>query len=130
MTILSDLEAGNFKAVWGDVIAGWEGSSLGTVIDAAASAAWAELQAIAPADLLGIVESVGTAILGGVTAGNPTSAIISEGILIAEQAFANVSKQVAATTLSTFVSAVHNQVSVTASTAAAPAPVVDPAPAA
>ena len=120
MGILNDLEAGNLSGVWSDVVKGWEGSSVGNAIDTAAAAAWAELQTIAPSDLLSIVENVGTTILSGVAAGNPTSAIISEGITIAENAFVTAGKAVAATTLSTFVSAIHNQAVTTAPAVVAP----------
>lgn len=117
MGVLQDLEAGNFSGVWHDVVVGWEGSSVGNAIDTAASAAWVELQAIAPSDLLSIVENVGTTLLAGVAAGNPTSDIISAGITLAENAFVTAGKAVAATTVSTFVSALHNQVTTTATTA-------------
>jgi hypothetical protein len=137
MGVLQDLEAGNFSAVFHDIAAGWQGSTVGSAIDTAATAAWAELKTIAPGDLLSIVENVGTSILAGVAAGNPTSAIISEGISLAEQAFVTAGKTVAATTLSTFVAAVHNQAVTAVPVAATPvaaapaeAAPVDPAPAA
>lgn len=126
MGVIQDLEVGNLSGVWHDVVVGWEGSSVGNAIDKAGAAAWAELQTVAPSDLLSIVENVGTALLAGFAAGNPTSAIISSGISIAEAAFATASKQVASTTLSTFVSAIHNEVSATAPVAT---PAADPAPA-
>ena len=126
MGVIQDLEAGNLSAVWSDVVKGWEGSSVGNAIDAAAAAAWTELQTVAPSDLLSIVENVGTTILSGIAAGNPTSAIISEGITLADQAFITAGKQIAGTTLSTFVSAIHNQ-TVVSSAAATPA-VETPAP--
>lgn len=126
MGVLQDLEAGNFSAVWHDVVAGWEGSSVGNAIDSAAAAAWAELQAVGPSDLLSIVENVGTGLLAGVTAGNPTSAIIATGITLAENAFAAAGKQITATTVSTFVSALHNQVTVTNTAANTTAPAATP----
>ena len=118
MGVIQDLEKGDLGAVWHDVVAGWEGNSVGSAIDTAAAAAWAELKTIAPSDLLSIVENVGTSILSSVAAGNPTSAVISEGITIAEAAFASAGKQVASTTLSTFVSALHNQTTTVAPVAA------------
>jgi hypothetical protein len=121
MGILQDAEQGNLSAVWHDVVKSWEGSSVGNAIDNAAAAAWTELETVGPSDLLSIVENVGTSLLTGLAAGNPTSAIISEGITLAETAFKNVGAQLASTTLSTFVSAIHNQVVTTAPTAAAPA---------
>jgi hypothetical protein len=122
MGFLQDAEKGDFSAMWSDVVKGWEGSSVGSALDAAAAAAWAELKLIGPSDLLGIVENVGTSILSSVAAGNPTSAIISEGISIAEAAFKTAGAQVASTTLSTFVSAIHNQTAVEAPVSIPPQP--------
>ena len=127
MGVIQDLEAGNFSGVWHDIVAGWEGSSVGTAIDTAASAAWAELKVIGPSDLLSIVENVGTAILSGLSTGSPTSDIIAAGITLAEKAFADAGKQIAATTLSTFVAAVHNQAVTTAPSAVTADPTAVPA---
>jgi hypothetical protein len=127
MGVLQDLESGNISGVWHDIAKSWEGSSLGTVIDTAAAAAWAELKLVGPSDLLSITENVGTSLLTGLAAGDATSAIISSGITIAENAFKTAGAQLASTTLSTFVSAIHNQVVATAPAAPTPAATATPA---
>jgi hypothetical protein len=126
MGILQDAEKLDAGTVWHDLVKSWEGSSVGNAIDNAAAAAWAELKTAGPSDLLSITENVGTSILTGLAANDATSAIISNGITIAENAFKTAGAKLASTTLSTFVSAIHNQVVSTAPTAAAPASTAAP----
>jgi hypothetical protein len=110
---------------WNQLSSWWAGTTIGSEVDAAAKAAISELEAIAPSALKNIVESVATAILPGITGGAATGLIISAGITAAEAAFKNEETTVSSTTVSTFVSSLHN--SITAQQAVAAATTATPA---
>jgi hypothetical protein len=97
----------------------WTSSAVGTAIDNAATAAWKELQVLAPQALEAVATSGTTAILAAMGASSPTSVVIAAGIAAAEAAFKAQGVTVAQTTLSTFTSALHTAVSAPQSTTTA-----------
>ena len=117
MNIIADLEGWlTSLKTW------WEGTTIGQDIDAAAKAAIAELEAITPADLATVAESTAAAMLPALTAGGSLSAIMSAGVLAAEAAFKVAGANIASTTVSTFVSSLHNTISATVPAASTPMP--------
>jgi hypothetical protein len=104
----------------------WEGTTIGKEIDAAAKAAIAELESITASDLATAAEHTAAAMLPVLATGGSLSAIMAAGALAAEKAFLAAGADVASTTVSTFVSSLHNTIS---AAAPIPAPVSTTAPA-
>ena len=71
-------------SLWKEFDTWWDGTAIGEEINAAAASALAELEAVAPDVLKVVTSSTATAILTGLAASNPTSAIIAAGIEAAE----------------------------------------------
>lgn len=97
-------------SLWKEFDTWWDGTAIGEEINAAAASALAELEAVAPDVLKVVTSSTATAILTGLAASNPTSAIIAAGIEAAEASFKAQSITVASETISTFAASIHNSV--------------------
>lgn len=118
-----------FLATWWNMFADWwEGTTIGQEVDAAGKAAIQELEQVTPADLESAVETTAGAMLPVLTGGGSVGDIIAAGVTAAEAAFKSAGTQLSATTLSTFVSTLHNSVVTQQTTAQAVPPTVVAAP--
>ena len=122
----------SIATLWSEFVTWWKGTTIGQEIDAAGAATVKELEAIESTTLENIVVTTSTAILSALTSSSPVATIISDGITAAEAAFKAAGAQVADTTVSTFVSALHNSISTqqTAGAVTAQPVTTTPAPAA
>ena len=95
------------------------GSPIAVDIKADYEACIAELETVGVADLETAVKTIGVAVLGGLATGG-TSGAIAAGIAAAPAAFATAEKAISASTITTLVGSITNQVSVIPAVVAAP----------
>lgn len=100
----------SISSVWQEFSTWWKGTKLGSEIDAAGKATLAELEALAPGIVESVAETTSTALLGGISASSPVADLMAAGVAAAEAAFKAAGAQVASTSITTFVSALHNSV--------------------
>jgi hypothetical protein len=114
MSILSDIVA-EVITLEHKLLAAFEASPVGKMIEDDFKAAVKELESVAAHDLANVVKTIGVAILEGLaTSGGNTTAAIAAGIAAAGPAFKAAEADISQKTVTTLVGTVVNQLAVVA----------------